>query len=124
MASATDRFTLSRDQMIKSRADFQRIFKKGKIARGKYFHARILPSQFTRVAFVVRRTIGKAVERNRMKRLLREAYRQQQNLFRGREVIFICKKFVSDYQIVRHEVNRISKAWNILLFSLSNYIKN
>ncbi len=72
--------TLPRKIIVKQNSDFQRIYRYGRSLANKnmviYFCKTFHPSQ--RVAFAAGKKLGNAVVRNRVKRLLREAYRLHQ----------------------------------------------
>lgn len=75
---------------IKSRADFERVFARGRRFNDSLLRARVLPTGEGvpgRVAFVAAKRLGNAVFRNRCKRVLREAAR-------------ICELPASDYDVI------------------------
>ena len=73
--------TLPRKRMLKRRSDFQQVFRAGRAYANRYFVLYVfrLRPQDTRlqhkVGFAAGKKLGCAVVRNRVKRLLREAYR-------------------------------------------------
>lgn len=84
MPVINERFTLNANERLKSRKVIQRLFKEGKSFSHFPFRvmylsadAQIVPLQagFT----VSARNFKKAVDRNRIKRLMRESYRLQKN---------------------------------------------
>ncbi len=62
---------------LKKRKDFQKIIKKGKRAHGSTLTLNYLPSDRLKMAVCVGKKHGKSVVRNRIKRLLREAFRAE-----------------------------------------------
>lgn len=66
-----------RQARLRKRADFERVYKQGRRHFGSYITAFYLASEGAgmRVGFTVGRTLGGAVQRNRIKRRLREAVR-------------------------------------------------
>jgi ribonuclease P protein component len=83
---------LSLPNRLKSRRDFDRIFKKGHVVSGPLFIIRGVPNGLTvsRVGFAVSTKIDKrAVVRNRIRRRLREIFRVE-----------LLPRFVGGYDLV------------------------
>ncbi|HWP42078.1 MAG TPA: ribonuclease P protein component [Blastocatellia bacterium] len=70
------RFTKA-DRILK-RDEFQQVYQKGRKIHGRYFTAFVLPTgePRSRIGITATRKIGKSVERNRARRLLREVFRK------------------------------------------------
>lgn len=75
-------FTLSKKERIKLNNDFQRVYNSGKVyyssqgnLKVNYYFESSVNNSGIKAAFVVSKRAGKAVWRNRVKRLMREAYR-------------------------------------------------
>jgi len=85
-------FGLPRDQRIRKRKDFDRVFDEGGRIAEDRFRARYLPNglPFTRVGVAVPRKFGKAARRNRARRLLKEAFRlRKDEMPAGIDIIFL-----------------------------------
>lgn len=77
--------SLPRKKILRGRKNFQRLFERdAHIVRGRVL---VLRHQIVNktasgclMGFIVKKSLGKAHKRNRMKRLLREAYRRHQHI--------------------------------------------
>ena len=81
---------------LKKRTDFQRIYRDGEAIEGTYFTFHILSrTGSNRLGISISRGWGTAVERNRIKRLIREAFRRHDEIFSDMDTIVrpheVCK---------------------------------
>jgi len=74
-------FKLCKEEILRGKNSFNRIFKKGKVVSGKYSSVFYLHAHTRKVGFVVSKKLKKATIRNRQKRLLREIYRLNKKKF-------------------------------------------
>jgi len=94
------------------RADFERVYKQGRrhfAAHMTVFYLQRAESKGLRVGFTVGRMLGGAVERNRMKRRLREVVRLHGLTAGGAvDVVINPKKSVltANFAELRNEINR------------------
>jgi ribonuclease P protein component len=101
-----------RSARLLRRADFDRVYKQGRrhfAAHMTVFYLRVPRPGGLRVGFTVGRMLGGAVDRNRMKRRLREAVRLE-GVARllAADVVINPKKSVltADFRELRNEINR------------------
>lgn len=80
-------------QSLKLNRDFRRAYKSGNAVGGyTVVYARKNKYSFNRLGLTVSKTIGKAVVRNRLKRLMRESYRlEEDNIKRGYDIIIVAR---------------------------------
>lgn len=96
MLKGKNMLALPRKRMLKRRSDFQRVYHAGRAYAGHFlvlYVFRSQPGKGDLVGFAAGRKLGCAVVRNRVKRILREAYRQNQpGLSRGLTLLLVGRK--------------------------------
>lgn len=86
---------LRKEERLRKKRDFERVFEEGAAFHGKNLTAYALPNSlgFSRIGIVTGKKVGRAVERNRIRRLLRECFRLNKALLGpGLDVVLITKK--------------------------------
>jgi len=84
--------------VLRKKKDFSLLYSKGKSNGGKYvvlfFRKNDLP--YNRKAFLASKKVGKSVDRNRARRLMRESYRNiEKYLPKGYDILFIARNTIS-----------------------------
>lgn len=82
---------------LKKQADFQKLFKTGKRAFSPSLTLLYRPSEKMRMGISVGKKHGKSVVRNRVKRLLREAFRSVQDEMKGSYSLILLPKAGEKY---------------------------
>lgn len=123
-------FTLGKDERLKSRKAIEQLFKEGRRFTVSPFRVYYLPatgSQVQNLQFgigVPAKNFKKAVDRNRVKRLTREAYRVQKNLLqdqlktkdKGLHLFLIyTHNELPDFKLVNDKVDLILKKLSRLI---------
>lgn len=91
------RETLRPHERIRQKKDFLVLYKKGHRYRGKFFNLVYLSNDlgFSRVAVVVSKKVGNAVQRNKIKRRMRALFRTNKDRLKGSlDLMVIVKKDV------------------------------
>ncbi|MCK5578332.1 MAG: ribonuclease P protein component [Planctomycetes bacterium] len=87
---------LSKKERLSGKGSFDELFKKGKVRKNTWLVVRSFPNQlsFSRLGVAVsKKKVRKANQRNRFKRLIREAYRlNKKQLPKGLDIIVNLKK--------------------------------
>jgi len=78
---------------IKTPPEFRRVFDRGRKVVGRHFVMFSKPHTGThpRLGLAVGRRVGNAVRRNRLKRLIRESFRQSQEHFGPRDIVVVAR---------------------------------
>lgn len=78
---------------LKSDADFKNVYRKGKSFANKtlVIYYKKNGYNFNRIGFSVSKKIGKAVTRNKIRRLLKENLKDMNDLEQGYDIIFIAR---------------------------------
>ena len=84
---------------LKKQADFQRLFQKGKRAFSPSLTVIYRPSKDTTMGISIGKKHGKSVQRNRIKRLLREAFRAVQDEMIGKYSFVLIPKVSEEYSV-------------------------
>jgi ribonuclease P protein component len=83
-----------RPDVLRKKKDFDRLYKKGAKVHGRYFVVMFAKNgrKYNRKAFLASKKVGKAVARNRARRLMKEAHRSlAPQLKTGYDILFIAR---------------------------------
>lgn len=101
------KFSFSCRERLRKTADFNRVYSNGR----RVAHSSLVlifdasPTELTRLGLSVGKRIGGAVVRNRVKRLLREAFRlNKYRLKKGYDILLVARKGVEDLTFREMEV--------------------
>ena len=84
---------------LKKQSDFQKLFKKGKRSFSSSLTLVYSPAQKMTMGISIGKKHGKSVMRNRIKRLLREAFRAVQPEMQGQYHIVLVPKVCEEYSL-------------------------
>lgn len=108
-------------ETLKKNYEFKYVLSKGTYYRGKYLTIYIKDNKKEKnvIGIAVNTKSGKAVERNQIKRLIRENYRLIKNQLKtGNNIIFLVNKNVEivklDYYDIKNDMISIFKKANLL----------
>ena len=118
---AERRYTFTKQQRIRSRIDFSAVFEKGiKQTRGPLAAVAVPTSHSKpRLGLSVSRRVGTAPRRNRIKRLIREAFRLMQHDFpRSYDLVIIVRPhdplILAEYQrLLSGLMVKLHNAWQV-----------
>jgi ribonuclease P protein component len=82
---------LDKTERLKGKQIIKKLFSTGRRFYTSNLTIIYLPSDKNATGFVASKRIGGAVKRNRVKRILREAYRMNKDNFKGLKVIFYAR---------------------------------
>ncbi|MBQ9118117.1 MAG: ribonuclease P protein component [Clostridia bacterium] len=82
---------------LKKEKDFQRVFHKGKRLFSPSLTMIYFPSNALKMGISIGKKHGKSVQRNRIKRLIREAFRLNAPMIKGNYFIVLIPKIAEEY---------------------------
>jgi ribonuclease P protein component len=114
---------MKKTKMLKKNYEFKNVLTKGRYYSGKRIEAFIKfnnsNSNFNFLGIAISSKIAKAVKRNKIKRLIRESYKNlEQNIKTSNSIVFLWKKNVkieeATYENIMIDLKYIFKKANIL----------
>ena len=77
-------FRFTKQERLTKKKEFEKVFQEGKVIKNGKIVLYVMPNCLgvSRLGLVVSKKVGNAVRRNRVKRLLREAYRLNKHLLK------------------------------------------
>uniref|UniRef100_A0A832I830 Ribonuclease P protein component n=1 Tax=Pseudothermotoga hypogea TaxID=57487 RepID=A0A832I830_9THEM len=107
-----------RQERLRLKRDFDRVFREGVSLQNELFTVVYAKNglDFNRIAIVVRKKLGKAHDRNKIKRWVRESYRTMKlEIAKGYDIVVIPRKTLSeildtiDYWTIRDGLEALLK---------------
>ncbi len=103
-----------RKDRLRKRFEFRQAQLHGRRIHTRHFLIVVRPNELqnTRLGITVTKKVGTAVERNRIKRVVREVFRRNRAMFpAGHDVVFIAKRGAAaiDYAAALDELTRASR---------------
>ena len=107
--------------MLKKNYEFQKVFAKKNYYGGKYLEMFVIDNnkQSNYMGIAISKKIANSVQRNKIKRLIRENYRQiEEKIVKGKTYVILWKKKASienaTYYNVKEDIDRIIKKANLI----------
>ena len=113
------KYSLKKSEHLRKNSDFRKVYSKGRSYADHFIVLFTFPNDLggNRIGLSVSKKIGKAVKRNRVKRLFREVYRlNKDKLIQGIDLIFLARKDVVklDFPKMEKSILRLYKRAKIL----------
>ncbi|MEE4312014.1 MAG: ribonuclease P protein component [candidate division KSB1 bacterium] len=97
--------SLSKSEILSDKREFNFIFKQGKFKRGDLIDILHVSSADFKIGFAVSRRVKGSVRRNRLKRMMKEIYRNNKQYFpEKRHLILLAKKYEMTFSDLRKEI--------------------
>lgn len=105
---------------LKKNYEFRRVYKKAKFRAGKYIVLYILKNNldYNRLGITASKKFGKSVKRNRVRRLIKENYRQIGKCIKmGYDLVIVARKTdgIPSYMEIKKEMNFLFRKLNIII---------
>ena len=111
---------MKKTKMLKKNYEFKNVLSKGKYYSGKNIEAFIKDNNknYNFLGLAISVKTGKAVKRNRIKRLIRESYKMlEPQIKNGKSIVFLWKKKVdienATFENIKNDINNIFEKSNI-----------
>ena len=101
------RITMKFSESLKKNRDFQKVYREGTSVADRYLVMYVLENgtERNRLGITVSKKVGNSVVRHHLTRLIREAYRLQEDLFsRGLDIVIIAR--VNARECTYHKIER------------------
>ena len=98
---------MKKTENLKKNYEFKIVLTKGKYCSGKYIEAFFIKNnlKINKIGIAIGKSQGDAVRRNYFKRLIREAYRlNEEKVEKGNSIVFLVKKKINKDEINFHNV--------------------
>ena len=115
---------MNKTEMLKKNYEFKKVFLKGKYYRGEFIEAFIVKTNkkenINRIGIAVSKKNSNSVKRNKIKRLIKENYRlQEEKIKTGYNIIFLWNKKkepqYATFLNIKKDIEEIFKKANIFL---------
>lgn len=109
----------SKTQGIKKDTDFRKVYKTGKSIANRNLVMYIMKneSESSRLGITVSKKVGKAVTRNRIRRLIKESYRLNfdDKIKSGYDIVFIARAPIKDasFDDINKSINHLMKKFDM-----------
>jgi len=115
-SSQSSSFALPKSEILRGRKNFDRLFSSSKKIFSTTVSCRYRiyaqPNEYCLIAFIAKKKLGTAIKRNRMKRLMREAYRKNKYLVSdlftsghfGLHFVLMARTLTPEYAQVEQDV--------------------
>ncbi len=110
---------------LKKNYEFMRLYKKGRFFVGKYIVLYVIRNntKTNRLGITVNKKVGKAVRRNRMKRLIKECYRHYElSVKEGCDLVFVARnsEVMPGYPEINREMKFLLKKMDLFMQDVNN----
>ena len=110
---------------LKKNFEFMHLYKKGRFFVGKYIvlYVKRNNTKTNRLGITVNKKVGKAVKRNRFKRLIKECYRHYEVTVKdGWDLVFVARssEILPGYSEINREMKFLLKKMDVFIQDVKN----